>query len=107
MSDHPRHVFRNVVQTALMRAARYSSKFEVFNHELHRIRLLLLYNSYPLSYINEQFRRFFLDFMSSSSALLPLIDNENRYFVLRQKLLAQPTAKQTQVDQSAARGESC
>ncbi|CAF4735060.1 unnamed protein product, partial [Rotaria sp. Silwood2] len=35
--------------------------------------------------------------------LLPLIDNENRYFVLRQKLLAQPTAKQTQVDQSAAR----
>ncbi|CAF4555213.1 unnamed protein product, partial [Rotaria sp. Silwood2] len=78
-----RHVFRNVVQTALMRAVRYSSTFEVFNYELRRIRLLLLYNSYPLNYINEQFRRFFLDFMSSSSALLPLINDENQYFVLR------------------------
>ena len=44
LSDHPRHVFRNVVQTALIRAVRYSSTFDVFNHELRNIRLMLLYN---------------------------------------------------------------
>jgi len=31
-----------------------------------------------------------------------LINDENQFFVLRQKLLAQPTAKQTQVTRSAA-----
>lgn len=44
LSDHPRHVFRNVVQTALTRALRYSSTFEIFNNERHAIRLMLLYN---------------------------------------------------------------
>jgi len=40
--------------------------------------------------------------MLSSLSLLPLIANENQFFLLRQKLLTQPTAKQTQVAQSAA-----
>jgi hypothetical protein len=44
LSDHPRHVFRNVVQTGLMRTIRYSSTFEAFNHERRAIRLKLLYN---------------------------------------------------------------
>ncbi|CAF5117164.1 unnamed protein product, partial [Rotaria sp. Silwood1] len=44
LSDHPRHVFRNVIQTALTRAARYSSTFEIFNHERRAIRLMFLYN---------------------------------------------------------------
>ncbi|CAF1083665.1 unnamed protein product [Didymodactylos carnosus] len=44
LSDHPRHVFRNIVHTALMRAIRYSSSFELFDDEQRSIRLLLLYN---------------------------------------------------------------
>ncbi|CAF5058203.1 unnamed protein product, partial [Rotaria socialis] len=44
ISDHPRHIFRNVIQTALMRAIRYSSTFEAFNIERRTIRLTLLYN---------------------------------------------------------------
>jgi len=40
--------------------------------------------------------------MSSLLSLLPLIANENQFFLLRQKLLAQPTGKQTQVAHSAA-----
>jgi hypothetical protein len=44
ISDHPRHVFRKIVQTALIRAIRYSSTFESFNIERHSIRLMLLYN---------------------------------------------------------------
>ncbi|CAF4647001.1 unnamed protein product, partial [Rotaria sp. Silwood2] len=44
LSDHPRHVFRNVIQTALTRAARYSSSFEIFNNERRAIHSMLLYN---------------------------------------------------------------
>jgi hypothetical protein len=32
-SDHPRHVFRNIIETALLRAIRYSSTLTVFNKE--------------------------------------------------------------------------
>ncbi|CAF3160897.1 unnamed protein product [Rotaria sp. Silwood2] len=44
LSDHPRHVFRNVIQTVLTRAVRYSSTFEVFNNERRAIRSMFLYN---------------------------------------------------------------
>ena len=30
-SHHPRHVFSNVIQTALLQAVRYSSTFELFS----------------------------------------------------------------------------
>ena len=43
-SDHPRHVFKNIVQSALRRAVRYSSTFEAFNIERRLVRLKLLYN---------------------------------------------------------------
>lgn len=45
-SDHPRHVFRNIVRTKLTRAVRYSSTFEAFDHERRSIKLMLLYNGY-------------------------------------------------------------
>ncbi|CAF1315870.1 unnamed protein product [Rotaria sp. Silwood1] len=44
LSDHPRHVFVNVIQTSLARAARYSSTLEIFNNERRCIQLSLLYN---------------------------------------------------------------
>lgn len=44
VSDHPRHVFRNIIQSALKRAVSYSSTFEVFNKEQRYIKLMLLYN---------------------------------------------------------------
>lgn len=43
-SDHPRHVFANVIKTALLRAVRYSSTLELYHHERRAIRLMLLYN---------------------------------------------------------------
>jgi hypothetical protein len=43
-SDHPRHIFRNIIRAALTRAIRYSSTFEAFNIERRTIRLMLLYN---------------------------------------------------------------
>ncbi len=44
ISDHPRHVFGNIIQTALTRAIRYSSTFAAFHHERRYIKLMLLYN---------------------------------------------------------------
>jgi hypothetical protein len=43
-SDHPRHVFNNVIDGALVRAIRYSSTLSAFNEERRSIKLLLLYN---------------------------------------------------------------
>ena len=44
ISDHPRHVFINVITTALARAVRYSSTFDAFNNERRAIKLTLLYD---------------------------------------------------------------
>ena len=43
-SDHSRYTFRNIIDTALLRAVRYSSTLSIFNEEQRRIRLMLLYN---------------------------------------------------------------
>ncbi|CAF2093802.1 unnamed protein product, partial [Rotaria magnacalcarata] len=43
-SDHPRHVFSNIIKTSIERAIRYSSTFEAFNYERRYIKLMLLYN---------------------------------------------------------------
>jgi hypothetical protein len=45
-SDHPRHVFRNIIETALLRAIRYSSTLTIFNQERRTIKLKLLYNRF-------------------------------------------------------------
>lgn len=42
--NHPRHVFVNIVTTALARAVRYSSSFDALNIERRIIKLTLLYN---------------------------------------------------------------
>jgi hypothetical protein len=43
-SDHSRHVFKNIIQTSLMQAIRYSSHFEAFHQERRHLKLKLLYN---------------------------------------------------------------
>jgi hypothetical protein len=43
-SDHPRHVFNNIIHGALMRVIHYSSTLFAFNEERFLIKLMLLYN---------------------------------------------------------------
>jgi len=43
-SDHPRHILRNIIDCALVRAVRYSSTLSAVNHERRSIKLMLLYN---------------------------------------------------------------
>ena len=47
-SDHPRHVFNNIIDDVLMRAIRYSSTLSAFNEEQRTIKLTLLYNGLVL-----------------------------------------------------------
>ncbi|CAF5146678.1 unnamed protein product, partial [Rotaria sp. Silwood1] len=64
---------------------------------------MFLYNRYPSNFINQQFEKFFADYLSSTSPpILPMITNESQFLALRQKLLNEPTAKQTQLAISAA-----
>jgi hypothetical protein len=44
ISDHPRHVFTNIIKTSLTHAIRYSSTFQAFSFERRYIKLTLLYN---------------------------------------------------------------
>lgn len=43
-SDHPRHIFTNIIETALLRALRYSSSWRTFDCERRSIQLMLLCN---------------------------------------------------------------
>ncbi|CAF4816269.1 unnamed protein product, partial [Rotaria socialis] len=54
-SDHHRHVFSNIIKNFIKRATRYSSKFEAFNCERRYIKLMLLYNEYPSTFIENEF----------------------------------------------------
>jgi hypothetical protein len=43
-TDHPRHIFKNVIDGASIRALCYSSTLSAFNEERRLIQLILLYN---------------------------------------------------------------
>ena len=43
-SDHPRHIFKDVIDGVLKRAIRYSSTLPTFNEERCSIKLIFLYN---------------------------------------------------------------
>ncbi|CAM4842015.1 unnamed protein product [Rotaria magnacalcarata] len=59
------------------------------------------YLRYPSTFIENEFHKYLSDYISTST-FLPLIDDENKFFQLRQKLLGQPTPRQSQVALSAA-----
>jgi hypothetical protein len=44
MSDHPRHMFSNIIQGALFRAVRYSSTIEALDEGRRNLEITLLYN---------------------------------------------------------------
>ncbi|CAM4976010.1 unnamed protein product [Rotaria socialis] len=101
ISDHPRHVFSNIIQAALLRAVRYSSTFDIFEKERRAIRLMLLYNGYPSRYIDTHFRKFFGRSISKSS-MLPFITNENEFLVMRNTLLPKLNVKERETQHRIA-----
>ncbi|CAF1500339.1 unnamed protein product [Rotaria magnacalcarata] len=101
ISDHPRHVFENIVQTSLRRAIKYSSTFQSFNDERRYIKSTFLYNGYPSSFIDKTFRKFFSGYISSQS-FLPFLDNESQFSQMRIVLSGQPSRQQSQVEMRIA-----
>ncbi|CAF2161870.1 unnamed protein product [Rotaria magnacalcarata] len=101
ISDHPRHVFENIVQTSLRRAIKYSSTFQSFNDERRYIKSTFLYNGYPSSFIDKTFRKFFSGYISSRS-FLPFLDNERQFSQMRIALSGQPSRQQSQVEMRIA-----
>ncbi|CAF1231422.1 unnamed protein product, partial [Rotaria magnacalcarata] len=101
ISDHPRHVFSNIIQAALLRAVRYSSTLDIFEKERRAIRLMLLYNGYPSTYIDIHFRKFFGNAISQSS-MIPFIDNENQFLIMRNRLLPRASAKERETQHRIA-----
>ncbi|CAF4698981.1 unnamed protein product [Rotaria socialis] len=101
ISDHPRHVFENIVQTSLRRAIKYSSTFQLFNDERRYIKSTFLYNGYPSSFIDKTFRKFFSGYVTSQS-FRPFFDNEAQFIQMRNGLSGQPSRKQSQVEMRIA-----
>jgi hypothetical protein len=60
-----------------------------------------IFSSYPSSFIDNQFEKFFIEYISSSS-FLPVIDNETQLFLMRDKIMRQPTSRQSQVAMSTS-----
>jgi hypothetical protein len=58
--------------------------------------------SYPSFYIEKQFRDFFLQFVTPSP-FLPYVQQEKDYFLIRKNIMNQPTSRQSQVSNNAAR----
>ena len=117
-SDHPRHIFTNIIETALLRALRYSSTWSTFDSERRSIQLMLLYNGYvsvmtdyiyfsirlisssryPLRFIYNNMKKFFKKYLNlSQQHLLEEIQDENQYEATRFELLQKPTSLEHQV----------
>ncbi|CAF3889969.1 unnamed protein product [Rotaria magnacalcarata] len=101
ISDHPRHVFDNIVQTSLRRAIEYSSSFQSFNDERRFIKSTFLYNGYSFSFIDKTFQKFFSGCISSRS-FLPFLNNEKQFSEMHHALSGQPSRQQSQVEMRIA-----
>ncbi len=60
-----------------------------------------MFISYPSSFIDKQFRKFLYEYISLTS-FLPIINDEQEFKPIRQHILGQPTPQQSQVTISAA-----
>ncbi|CAF1552592.1 unnamed protein product [Adineta ricciae] len=93
-SDHPRHIYINIVYEALLRAARLSSNVQTFDKERLRIEMILLLNGYPPKFIRQHFHRFFR--LNQAMEVLTLL-NVRQYEKLHEKLLYLPTRREKKV----------
>ena len=108
-SDHPCHIFENIIRGALFRASRHSSTLNKFNQQPLFIKLMLLYNgyhtysivecfylsflfsSYPVRYIHYHFPNILKQLSVISTSISTMIYDENEYIQLRNQILNQPT----------------
>ncbi|CAF2124703.1 unnamed protein product [Rotaria magnacalcarata] len=90
-SDHPGHVFRNTVDTAITRAVRYSTTLSEFEEEIRQMKLMFLYNGYPPRHIHRRLITLFSKYLSKYF-ILHMLHNSDDFDYLRHQLLTASTA---------------
>lgn len=85
-SDHPPHLFRNVINVALNRAVHYSSTFKTFNNDRRYVRLKLLYNRHSSSFFRISIYLESLQILSKHRYPSKYIDSVFRKFFAKQKM---------------------
>jgi hypothetical protein len=58
-SSHPLHIFKNIPFSAMLRATRICSHVEDLKEEIKKIRIILLLNKYPPTFIDAHINRFY------------------------------------------------
>ncbi|CAF4576880.1 unnamed protein product [Rotaria socialis] len=91
-SNHPDHVFRNTVDTAITRAVRYSTAVSEFEEEIRQMKLMFLYNGYSPRHIHWRLTTLFSKYLSKYF-ILPMFNNPDDFDYLRHQLLAKSTDK--------------
>ncbi|CAF4964110.1 unnamed protein product [Rotaria sp. Silwood1] len=83
-SSHSPHIMRNIPYSAAFRAMRICSHSDDLREELDKIRVMLLLNKYPPTFIDQQMARFYQDLTEkkSSDTLLGKEHKEYRERVL-------------------------
>lgn len=100
-SDHPRHVFQNIVETALIRALRYSSTWSTFNAERRSIQLTLLYNGSVVSEGMISITHLFVILVISHDILMfGLRTSSPHISIFRRSVLCQRSTMQTNMVRS-------
>jgi hypothetical protein len=78
-SSHPPHIMRNIPYTAALRATRICSHPEDLRQELDRIRVMLLLNKYPPTFIDKHMGRFYKDVTEETSSKTLLGKEHGKY----------------------------
>ncbi|CAF2123646.1 unnamed protein product, partial [Rotaria magnacalcarata] len=90
-SDHPGHVFRNTVDTAITRAVCYSTTLSEFEEEIRQMKLMFLYNGYSPRHIHRRLTTLFSKYLSKYF-ILPMLNNLDDFDYLRHQFLTASTA---------------
>ena len=91
-SVHPLHMKKNIPFDMLLRAIRYCSTFQSYLDERSRLRMDLLLNKYPATFIDQQFTRLLQKFDIHQHL------TTGNYLQIRQSVINSPTRMKQSVD---------
>ncbi len=77
--SHPPHIMRNIPYAAALRATRICSHPEDLRQESDKIRVMLLLNKYPPTFINQHMNRFYKDLTEKQSSDTLLSKEHGKY----------------------------
>ena len=94
VSDHPRHIHKNMPYVGLLRAARLCFNVKDFDTKQLNMEMVLLLNGYPPKFISHHIKTFFTKFNVTS---VYSESDTDAYQILHQQLLHKPTRREQQL----------